>query len=159
MFQRCVLPPSSGRWITRARKVYWKYRNRSDQVKCWPDEWRKGRRSGYGPSPSAIGSLPRFNVTPLSTGLARILPSPIDSYISSKPSARGLFVALMMEAERTFQTPVYIETTRRYIKKSCHLQTSVVFHSRIASNAGCSLHSECSTGAKLTLHRPWVMLH
>jgi hypothetical protein len=34
---------------------------------------------------------------------------------------RGNFVALMMEAVRTCQTPVYFsETTRRYISESCH---------------------------------------
>jgi hypothetical protein len=52
MFQRCILPPSSGRWISRSRKLTWQYRNRSEQVKYWPDQWRKG----WGIKPAAYSS-------------------------------------------------------------------------------------------------------
>jgi hypothetical protein len=63
-------------------------------------------------------------VAPFSIRLAKISPGPTDSYISSKPFARVLFIVLMMEAVRISETSVYShEITRRYIQESCHLHT------------------------------------
>jgi hypothetical protein len=38
-FQRCFLPPSSGR-VSRARGL--RYGNQSDKVERWPDQWEEG---------------------------------------------------------------------------------------------------------------------
>jgi hypothetical protein len=48
---------------------------------------------------------------------------------SAAVSALGLFIALMMEAVCTPETSVYImETTRRYIPQTCHVQGNMHTH-------------------------------
>jgi hypothetical protein len=47
------LPPSSGRWVSRAREIGLRYGNRSDKVEPWPDQWRRGW--GLGESKGANG--------------------------------------------------------------------------------------------------------
>jgi hypothetical protein len=50
-----------------------------------------------------------------------------DSYISNRFHARGLLIALMMEAARTSETLVnFYQTTRRYNPEDSHLHTVVV---------------------------------
>jgi hypothetical protein len=78
------------------------------------------------PHPSTIGSLPHSF---LASSLPTHLPGQ-DSTWSNRLLyfqlifARDLFIALMMEAVRTYEMSVYFnEATRRYVSESCHLHT------------------------------------
>jgi hypothetical protein len=64
-------------------------------------------------------------VTPFAFGPAKILPCPTNFDVSIRLFARGLFIAMTTEAERTSETSVYLnETTRRYIAEGCNLSIS-----------------------------------
>jgi hypothetical protein len=66
-------------------------------------------------------------VTPLPIRPARFQPFPTHSDISARFFARGLFIALMMEAVRTSETSVYFnETTRRCIEEAVSVMLSAV---------------------------------
>jgi hypothetical protein len=55
----------------------------------------------------------------------KFLPWLTDSYISNSFHARGLLIALMMEAARTSETLVnFYQTTRRYNPEDSHLQVA-----------------------------------
>jgi hypothetical protein len=68
---------------------------------------------------SPIGSLPSPDVTLSPTGSAST-----GSYISNLFLARGLFIALMMEAASTCETSVnFYQTTRRHNPEDTHLHS------------------------------------
>jgi len=77
-----------------------------------------------GPPVPTFGSLSHTFITspsPLSPLAWPRYPASTNSYISSWPFVRGLFIALKMEAVCTSETSAYYETTRRYIPEICHL--------------------------------------
>jgi hypothetical protein len=63
-------------------------------------------------------------LTFFSTGLVKVLPGLNGSYISNRFLARGLLIALMMEAASTSETSVnFYQTTRRYNTEDSHVHT------------------------------------
>jgi hypothetical protein len=63
-----------------------------------------------------------IDVTPFPILPANILPLPTDSNICTRIFARGLLIALVMEAVRTSETSVcFNETTLCYIQEGCSI--------------------------------------
>jgi len=68
---------------------------------------------------ACLTSSPDRHTLPQWSG--QVLPGAANSYISSKPFAHSLFIALMMEAVCTSETSFYFETTLHYIPRNHHI--------------------------------------